>query len=89
MLLRGGNAADASVAVLAALHVVEPMMSAASGNGFFTIYDRATDRVYSLNGTGAAPLALDASEVTDDELSEILEAIVAGFGQSVTHDPIE
>lgn len=74
MLLKGGNAADAAVAVLATLHVVEPMMSAASGNGFFTIYDQATDQVYSLNGTGAAPLALDASEVTDDELSRGLNA---------------
>ena len=72
--MNGGNAADAAVAVLATLDVVEPMMSGASGNGFFTIYDRATDRVYSLNGTGAAPMALDASEVTDEELSRGLKA---------------
>ena len=74
MLLNGGNAADATVATLATLQVVEPMMSGASGNGFFTIYDRATDRIYSLNGTGAAPLAFSASEVTDQELSRGLKA---------------
>ena len=74
MLLNGGNAADAAVATLATIQVVEPMMSGAAGNGFFTIYDRATDRIYSLNGTGAAPLAFSASEVTDDELSRGLKA---------------
>ena len=74
MLLAGGNAADAAVATLATLQVVEPMMSGAGGNGFFTIYDRATDRVYSLHGTGAAPLALDASEVTAGELSRGMKA---------------
>ena len=74
MLLAGGNAADAAVATLATLQVVEPAMSGAGGNGFFTIYDRATDRVYSLHGTGAAPLALDASEVTAGELSRGMKA---------------
>jgi gamma-glutamyltranspeptidase/glutathione hydrolase len=54
MLLRGGNAVDAAVATLATLNVVRPQMSGAGGNGFFTIYDSATHRVYSLNATGAA-----------------------------------
>lgn len=77
ILLAGGNAADAAVATLATLQVVEPMMSGAAGNGFFTIHDRATNRVYSLHGTGAAPLALDASEVTVEELSRGMKAGVA------------
>ncbi len=44
-LIRGGNAADAAVSVLATLNLVEPLMSGAAGNGFMTIYDKATDRV--------------------------------------------
>ena len=58
MLLSGGNAVDAAVAVSAALNVVEPEMSGAGGNGFLLFYDRKTGRVYSLAMTGAAPKAL-------------------------------
>ncbi len=57
ILMKGGNAADAAVAVLATLNLTEPMMSGAGGNGFMTIYDQASKRTYSLNATGAAPLA--------------------------------
>ena len=53
ILMQGGTAADAAVTVLATLNQVEPMMSGAGGNGFMTIYDAETDRVYSLNATGA------------------------------------
>ena len=74
ILMQGGTAADASVAILATLNQVEPMMSGAGGNGFMTIYDAGTDRVYSLNATGAAPRALDAAEVTADELARGLKA---------------
>ena len=80
MLMKGGNAADAAVAILATLNQVEPMMSGAGGNGFMTIYDKATDHVYSLNATGAAPLALDPEEVTPEELSRGMKAgVVPGL----------
>ena len=46
-------------------------------DGFATIYDKASDRVYSLNATGAAPRALDASELTAAELAR-------GFKSGVT-----
>ncbi|MBC8871784.1 MAG: gamma-glutamyltransferase family protein [Planctomycetes bacterium] len=75
VLLDGGNAADAAVAVLATLNLTEPMNSGAGGNGFMTIYDRASDRVYSLNATGAAPAAIDPNHVTPDEM---LRGIKAG-----------
>jgi len=68
VLLDGGNAADAAVAVLATLNLTEPMNSGAGGNGFMTIYDRASDRLYSLNATGAAPAAIDPNHVTPDEM---------------------
>ena len=80
ILLQGGTAADAAVAVLATLNQVEPMMSGAGGNGFMTIYDAETDRVYSLNATGAAPKALDAATITPEELNRGMKAgVVPGL----------
>jgi gamma-glutamyltranspeptidase/glutathione hydrolase len=80
ILMQGGNAADAAVAVLATLNLTEPMMSGAGGNGFMTIYDQASNRTYSLNATGAAPLALDPSQVTPDELARGMKAgVVPGL----------
>ena len=80
MLLKGGNAVDAAVATLATLNVVRPQMSGAGGNGFFTIYDSASHRVYSLNATGAAPAALDASRRDPDELTKgIYAGVVPGL----------
>ncbi len=80
ILMRGGNAADAAVAVLATLNLAEPMMSGAGGNGFMTIYDQASNHTYSLNATGAAPLAIDPSQVTPDELARGMKAgVVPGL----------
>lgn len=76
----GGNAADAAVATLATLNLTEPMMSGLGGNGFFTIYDKGSDKTYSLNATGAAPLALDPANVTPDELARGIKAgVVPGL----------
>lgn len=80
ILMQGGNAADASVAVLATLNITEPMMSGAGGNGFMTIYDPASKRVYSLNATGAAPLKIDPNNITAEELSRGIKAgVVPGM----------
>ena len=80
ILMQGGTAADAAVAVLATLNQVEPMMSGAGGNGFMTIYDAETGRVYSLNATGAAPKGLDAATITPDELNRGMKAgVVPGL----------
>jgi len=74
VLMQGGTAADAAVAILATLNQVEPMMSGIGGNGFMTVYDKGSDRVYSLNATGAAPALLDASELTADDLARGFKA---------------
>ena len=80
MLMAGGNAADAAVATLATLNVVRPQMSGMAGNGFVTLYDRVSDRVYSLGATGAAPLALDPASVTADDLNKGIRAgVVPGL----------
>jgi gamma-glutamyltranspeptidase / glutathione hydrolase len=56
-LQRGGNAADAAIAVAAALNVVEPHMSGMGGDGFALVYQRASGRFAVMNATGPAPRA--------------------------------
>ena len=80
MLLKGGNAVDASVAVLAALNVVRYQMSGAGGNGFMTIYEKSSGKVYSLGATGAAPRNLKPEDLSPDELSRGIKAgVVPGL----------
>jgi len=80
ILMKGGNAIDAAVAVLATLNVVEPANSGAGGNGFMTYFDRKSGKVYSLNMTGAAPKALKAASMTPETLGEGIQAgIVPGL----------
>ncbi|MDI1294990.1 MAG: gamma-glutamyltransferase, partial [bacterium] len=59
MLMRGGSAADAVVAAMAVMNVVEPWASSAGGNGFATCLDRKGGKVHSLAFTGGAPRLLD------------------------------
>lgn len=80
ILMQGGNAIDASVAVLATLNVVRPQMSGAGGNGFVTYFDQTAGKVHSLNATGAAPLALDAALLSPQELDKGINAgVVPGL----------
>lgn len=75
ILMAGGNAIDASVAVLATLNVVRPQMSGAGGNGFLTYFDKSSGTVRSLSAAGASPKALVAS---DREAEELNKGIYAG-----------
>jgi gamma-glutamyltranspeptidase / glutathione hydrolase len=66
MLMQGGTAADAAVAVMAVLNVCEPWASSAAGNGLATCYDKKNDKIISLAFTGAAPLAVDDRATVQD-----------------------
>ncbi len=79
ILLAGGNAADAAVAVAAVLNVVEPQSSGIGGNGFTTYFDKKTGKVLSLSMTGAAPKAMRGAEMTEETLDAGIKAgIVPG-----------
>ncbi|HYE91709.1 MAG TPA: gamma-glutamyltransferase [Terriglobales bacterium] len=67
MLLAGGNAVDAAVAVGAALNVVEPFMSSCGGVGLLLISRRNGER-HVLDFIGRSPRAADPARCTDDEL---------------------
>src|SRR5512134_4171653 len=57
VLLEGGNAVDAAVAVGAALNVVEPFMSSAGGIGLMLVSRARTGERHVLDFIGRAPAA--------------------------------
>src|SRR5262245_11169182 len=69
MLLDGGNAVDAAVAVGSTLNVVEPFMSGAAGIGLMMISRAKTRERHVLDFVGRAPRAADPARATDDELA--------------------
>lgn len=57
ILLNGGNAVDAAVAIGFALGVAEPQGSGIAADGFMMIHMKADNSVSVANGTGYAPMA--------------------------------
>ena len=63
ILIDGGNAIDAAVAVAAALNVVEPYMSGLGGDGYMHIYSARAGEHKVLDYMGRAPYAATFDEV--------------------------
>jgi gamma-glutamyltranspeptidase/glutathione hydrolase len=79
ILMKGGNAFDAAVAVAATLNLVEPQSSGFGGNGFMTVYDKKTGKVLSLSMAGPAPMGIKPAEMTPELLNRGIKAgIVPG-----------
>jgi gamma-glutamyltranspeptidase/glutathione hydrolase len=79
MLLKGGNAFDAAVAVGGMIALGEPEMNGIGGNGFVTLFDKKSGKVLSLSMAGAAPKALKPAEMTPATLNAGMKAgIVPG-----------
>jgi len=61
----GGTAADACVAMAAAMAVLSPMQTGMGGDAFLLFYEAETGRVTGVNGAGRAPGDLTAEKLLD------------------------
>lgn len=80
MLIKGGNAMDASVAILCALTVVEPMMVSVFGAGFFNIRLGETGEVFTIDNYAVAPKA------ATEDMYEPVESLDLGQSMFETID---
>jgi gamma-glutamyltranspeptidase/glutathione hydrolase len=65
ILSKGGSAADATMAMMLALTVVEPQSSGIGGGGFLVHYDAEGGKISTINGRETAPAAATPQRFTD------------------------
>lgn len=63
VLQEGGNAVDAAIATMAMMCVVEPCSTGIGGDAFALIWSEKEKKLYGLNGSGPAPMALSADSL--------------------------
>jgi gamma-glutamyltranspeptidase/glutathione hydrolase len=80
ILQDGGNAVDAAIAGAVALSVCEPHMCGLGGDTFALVKPAGDERVVALNGSGRAPMGLDAADLR----ARGLATIPLGAVESVT-----
>ena len=69
VLRRGGNAADAIIAMAAALGVTEPYSSGIGGGGFLVYYDAKSGKVSTIDGRETAPASMPHDAFIDPKSS--------------------
>ncbi|MFD1825021.1 MULTISPECIES: gamma-glutamyltransferase [Mumia] len=62
VLARGGNAADAAVAMAATLGVTEPYSAGIGGGGYFVFYDAKKRKVSTIDGRETAPAGISPED---------------------------
>ncbi len=71
ILLQGGNAFDAAIAVASALNVVEPYMSGMAGNGYMIIYSAREKSIRVLDYMGRSPYGATLDAYPTPEINQV------------------
>src|SRR5258708_7737752 len=71
ILAQGGNAVDAAVAANAAMGVFAPMANGIGGDMFAIVYEAKSGKLYGLNASGWAPVALTPELLKTKGLAEM------------------
>lgn len=85
ILREGGSAADAAMAMMLALTVVEPQSSGIGGGGFFIYHDAKTGKPGTIDGREKAPAAATPDRFLnpDGTLMTMREAVPGGISVGV------
>lgn len=73
VLDEGGNAADACVAMAAAMAVLAPMATGPGGDAFLLFHEAETGRTLGANGSGRAPRAMSIEKLRGRGITEMPE----------------
>ncbi len=71
VLRDGGNAMDAAVAMAAAMPILEPTSNGIGSDSFALIWSEKEKRLYGLNASGKAPLALSLGVFREKGLAQV------------------
>ena len=94
ILLKGGNAVDAAVAMVSTLNVVEPHSVGIGGDAFALIYLAKGNKIIGMNASGRAPYKADLNYFHEREIMAIPErgiltvtvpGALHGWAQVVAH----
>ena len=73
VLKNGGNAVDAAVAMAGAMPLLEPTGNGLGSDCFALVWIEKEKKLYGLNASGVAPMALSADEVRAKGFAEVPE----------------